>query len=295
MKKRYVFKSILASKMKNYLTFRRKQGYKTDELNRVLFNLDEYLVSQNIDSFPIGYETIENWVNQNAERISNRSLCAYISHYKGFRDYLSLYNIDLIDIEAPLFKSNYEAYVFSEEEINSLIDTAEALYCETKKDYWAIFAILIRLLYCTGLRISEALNLTVDDVDLEKNIITVQSSKDDKGRIVPFESSLGEILQLYISNCLKSEWLFSARKNKPYSPRRAQQLFHCLRHTFAVHSFRRMTNSGMDMYDQMPVLSVYMGHKNILGTELYIHSAQASDDDIMKLMNDFNQGLFPEV
>ena len=113
--------------------------------------------------------------------------------------------------------------------------------------------------------------------------------------------------------------LFSPRKNKPYSPRRAQQLFeqllktsgikekmpesnspkgysvHCLRHTFAVHSFRRMTNSGMDMYDQMPVLSVYMGHKNILGTELYIHSAQASDDDIMKLMNDFNQGLFPEV
>ena len=122
MKKQYVFKSILASKMKNYLTFRRKQGYKTDELNRVLFNLDEYLVSQNIDSFPIGYETIENWVNQNAERISNRSLCAYISHYKGFRDYLSLYNIDLIDIEAPLFKSNYEAYVFSEEDVPKIIN-----------------------------------------------------------------------------------------------------------------------------------------------------------------------------
>jgi integrase len=72
---------------------------------------------------------------------------------------------------------------------------------------------------------------------------------------------------------------------------------HCLRHTFAVNAFRKLHNEGKDMYDEAPVLSAYMGHDSIYGTEKYLHMAAENSNDILELMNEFNasQDLFPEV
>ena len=83
--------------------------------------------------------------------------------------------------------------------------------------------------------------------------------------------------------------------NMPSSHSKKGFSVHCLRHTFAVHSFRQLINEGKDMYDQMPLLSFYMGHKNVLGTEIYMHKADIIDSDIIKIMDEFNKELFPEV
>ena len=45
---------------------------------------------------------------------------------------------------------------------------------------------------------------------------------------------------------------------------------HDWRHTFAVHSFKQMVDSGMDMYVALPILSTYLGHKTIYATERYV-------------------------
>ena len=68
-----------------------------------------------------------------------------------------------------------------------------------------------------------------------------------------------------------------------------------LRHTFAVTSFRRLDQAGRDMYDEIPVLSAYMGHDRIYGTEKYLHMTAENSADILGRMEHFNLGIFPEV
>ncbi|NDO69731.1 hypothetical protein FMM80_13995 [Schaedlerella arabinosiphila] len=59
--------------------------------------------------------------------------------------------------------------------------------------------------------------------------------------------------------------------------------------------FRRLDNNGLDMYDEIPVLSTYMGHENLYGTEHYLHMPTENSRDILDKVEEFNKGLFPEV
>lgn len=59
---------------------------------------------------------------------------------------------------------------------------------------------------------------------------------------------------------------------KPDLPKHSRNIcLHCLRHSFAVAAFRQLDNSGLDMYNEIPILSTYMGHENLYGTEHYLH------------------------
>ena len=67
------------------------------------------------------------------------------------------------------------------------------------------------------------------------------------------------------------------------------------RHTFAVTAFRKLDLSGKDIYDEAPILSTYMGHDRIYGTEKYLHMTAENSADILEYMEKFNEGLFPEA
>lgn len=56
-----------------------------------------------------------------------------------------------------------------------------------------------------------------------------------------------------------------------------------------------LDNNGLDMYDEISVLSTYMGHENIYGTEHYLHMTAENSRDILDKVEKFNKGLFPEV
>lgn len=83
---------------------------------------------------------------------------------------------------------------------------------------------------------------------------------------------------------------------KPDLPKHSRNIcLHCLRHSFAVAAFRQLNHNGLDMYNEIPVLSTYMGHENLYGTEHYLHMTAENSRDILDKMEVFNKGLFPEV
>ena len=57
----------------------------------------------------------------------------------------------------------------------------------------------------------------------------------------------------------------------------------------------QLANDGVDVYSEVPILSTYLGHKNIYGTEKYLHMTASNGADILKKMADYNRGVFPEV
>lgn len=157
--------------------------------------------------------------------------------------------------------------------------------------------VLFRTLYCCGTRISETLAIRKKDVDLEAGIIKLNETKNSQYRLIVLNDEMLELYRRYADKCfylLKDDsYIFTSSVGTRLDPkavsnyhieflRRAGIPFlgehkgprlHDWRHTFAVNSFKKLIDEGRDMYNALPILSTYLGHKTIYATERYVRLA----------------------
>lgn len=155
---------------------------------------------------------------------------------------------------------------------------------------------IIGLLYCTGMRISEILNLNCDDVDLNTGILWIRNTKFRKSRLIPIHPTALEVLKRYaarrnqffpFASC-DSFFLNSLGKKLTYhifnagflglvrqtgirSTEGAGPRTHDLRHTFAVNRLSAWYDEGVDIHELLPVLATYMGHAHFEDTVYYLN------------------------
>jgi len=190
-------------------------------------------------------------------------------------------------------ESEFRPYILTKDEVSKLVRLARTLGGSPLRP--AVYRMLLLLLYCTGIRIGEALRLRVRDVALDRGVLFIAESK-GRARWVPFHSSLARELRRFVaarsahasangddrlfvgvdgvrlpfntaSETLRT--LFRRAGIKPPAGRVGPRI-HDLRHTFAVHRLARWHRAGLDAQARLPLLSVYMGHDSILGTEKYL-------------------------
>jgi len=186
-------------------------------------------------------------------------------------------------------------YIYSEHEIARLVETAKNLPSHNGLRAWT-YSTLFGLLWVTGLRISEALSLGRNDVDLHNDILTIRQSKYQKTRLVPIHSSTSKVLRAY-----------ARRRDHVFRPRRSESFFvtvfgkrpthgvvnitfiqlsrqtglrgpkartgpriHDMRHTFAVRTLIELYRNGRDVERGVHALSVYMGHAGPSSTYWYL-------------------------
>jgi integrase len=169
--------------------------------------------------------------------------------------------------------------------------------------------VLFRVLYCCGLRLSEATGLRGEDVDLQSGILTIRDSKFSKSRYVPMSKELTETCAKYAETRLVGsvdDWFFSARGGVRYINRSVYAAFcyllqeagishggrgkgprvHDFRHTFAVHCLQRWTMTGADITTALPYLREYLGHQHITATEQYLRMTAEVYPEISALMQE---------
>jgi integrase len=216
--------------------------------------------------------------------------------------------------------STFTPYIFTKEQICSILAVTDNLGYEKRSlNFQYMYPFLIRLLYCCGLRISEALSLKIIDIDFDERLLKIKRAKYNNFRLVPMSDSLFEALEKYMAQTgypkTDDGFLFKNRKNNAYREHSILKQFkafmqeaniprtengglprtHDLRHTFAVHSLDSMAQQGIDTYLALPYLMVYLGHRNIRYTEQYLRLTQASHESIVETMEDFYIDLFPKV
>jgi integrase len=248
----------------------------------------------------------------------------HISHYTQFAKYLGTLGISAFIPERPVDDKTYTPYIFSVDELSRLFAAVDNIAENTQSKQFAgkYLPLILRLLYGCGLRLNEALSLCIADVDLQTGVLLIRSAKGNKDRSVPMDKSMAGIMRTFISlhhsAALPDGFLFPNRIGKPYSgttlrtwfnliledagiekpslPRYGRNICpHCLRHTFAVMSFRKQDLAGVDMYAAAPYLSTYMGHDRIYGTEKYLHMTAENSEDVIEQTTSYSAGLFPEV
>ena len=162
----------------------------------------------------------------------------------------------------------------------------------------ATFRTLLLLLYGAGLRVGEALRLTLADVDLPGAVLTIRGTKFYKSRLVPIGPHLTHVLKTYVplraSRPLaqgQGSFFLANRDGTPLARSTIQAAFddlrrtagihgangarqsprlHDLRHSFAVHRLTDWYRQGSDVQRLLPVLSTYLGHADLEGTKVYL-------------------------
>lgn len=215
------------------------------------------------------------------EKRSTRTLATIRAALKFFYDEVLGKNI--VNFSTPKIERKLPL-VLSREEIKKLIFSIK-----NKKH-----RLILMLLYSSGLRLSELVNLKVGDLELNEHIGWVRGGKGKRDRLFIISKKLAKMLKEYIKGKGKNDYLFQGRSGK-FSKRAVQKIVsnaarkanidkkvspHCLRHSFATH----LLESGEDLRKIQELL----GHANLSTTQIYTHVASES---LKKIKNPLDQLL----
>lgn len=215
----------------------------------------------------------------------------------------------------------FTPYIFSCDEIGKILKAADS---ETQARCFdrnhLFYPVIFRLLYCCGLRISEALNLRIRDVDLQNKLISIKNSKNHKDRNLPITDDLAFRLNVYFQTIHPvyhdDDFFFEPPRGGQYDKTTVYHhlrdiLFKCgishggrekggprlhdLRHTFCVHSLRQFLNDGVDYHAALPLLCAYMGHSTLSATGKYLRLTAEAFPEISKTLESMYGSLVPSL
>jgi integrase/recombinase XerD len=293
-----LFRSPLAHRLQAYLETR-PSCTRGGTRHYLIGLLDLFFLNELKPGQPVTREVVARWVESNkhlapgtrANRIGvMRQFCLYLSHFDPrtcivCQDYLP-------HLRRPAF------YIYSIKEVRAIMVAARKLGPPVGLRPLMV-STLIGLLYATGLRIGETLDLTLGDIDLRRRVIEVRKGKFGKSRYVPISHSTAHHLGAYLRRRRKAG--FSTTATAPLFPNRIgarrrrpgfeaiflqiqRQLglrgpkgergprIHDLRHTFAVTRLLAWYRGGSHLGAKLPLLSTYLGHRMLTGTEVYLHA-----------------------
>ncbi len=193
-------------------------------------------------------------------------------------------------------------HVFSRDELRRLFGAIDVSRSRASKLDAHTFRTLLLLLYGTGLRLQEAMKLTLADVDLSDGVLNVRVSKFYKSRLVPVGPQLTDALRAYAAHRAerpapegRDSTFLANQDGAPLARRTVQTAFtdllcaagvrgaeasrapsrqppclHSLRHSFAVHRLTAWYRQGADVQRLLPALSTYLGHASVAGTQVYL-------------------------
>jgi len=193
----------------------------------------------------------------------------------------------------PCSRRRPSPYFFSDADIEHLLKGALQLPAKIDFANQALYC-LFGLLAVSGLRISEALGLTLEDVDLDQGILTIRSTKFGKFRLVPLHSTTIQVLcdyqerrKQFLAGRQSLYWFINVRGERlsydgarsafrrltnrlPDQPGRLRPRLHDLRHHFALVTVLHWYRDGQDVEQRLPTLSAFLGHVQVSDTYWYL-------------------------
>ena len=235
---------------------------------------------------------------------SPRTVENYLSHIRGFLERVGYRQV--IHLSAKDFQSYLDSYNFtSVSQQNQVINAIRFLYKEgLGKKYDKVsfkrprkekklprvidgdyikerlskienikHRAVLTLAYSVGLRVSEIVNLKLEDIDSKRMLIHIRNAKGRKDRVVPLSSNVLPLLREYYMEHKPKAYLFNGQSSLQYSVGSCQKIYkryidntssiHTLRHS----SFTNLLESGTDVR----IIQKIAGHSSVKTTEIYTH------------------------
>lgn len=269
----------LIDDFENYLMFEKK--YSQNTVNSYKEDLKKMDKALKKDFRVLNNKDIQNYIQNDLKDLNTSSVSRTISTLKSLYKYLKINGQiktnPVSNINTPK-KAQKLPKVLSEDEVNNLLDI------NLKTDFDYRNKAMLELMYSSGLRVSELINLTLNDIDTKSAIVRV-FGKGSKERVIPLDEYACEALDNYILyhryNLFKhgeNNYLFLNNHGEKMTRQGFFKILqklakekniktsfspHTLRHSFATHLLKH----GADLRSIQELL----GHSDISSTQIYTH------------------------
>lgn len=276
------------SDFKNFIESEKK--YSKHTVSAYINDLEEFNKFLNINRVKLNeklnYSFVRQWIVELSENgLSTRSINRKISSLKSYFNFLiaiNKLNVSPLKLHRNLKVDPKIIIPFNEREMDKVFEIFNNNSGKLDRDF-----LIIEILYSTGIRRDELINLKFEDIYFEQGLIKVLGKR-NKERLVPVLPNLLSKIKKYSSNNSINSYLFKSKNDKKISPstiyRIVKKYFrqissknkispHVLRHSFATH----MINNGADINSVKEIL----GHSSLASTQIY------TKIKVPKMLNDY--------
>lgn len=290
-----LYSSIFKKEFQDLVELKRALGFSYETEAYAFRRIDSFFNEYQLSDKCITKELCNAWCSKRSyESIANQA--SRISTMRVFCRYLD-------DIGLPAYippkgitkkPAKYDAYIYTDEELKSFfaaVDKSQSVpsECPYRSEVMPVF---FRILYTSGMRVSELRLARVRDINLDEGYITVYGAKNHKERIVPIHplliekcSKLKEKIHSFSS---EEEYFFMIRPGQPMPLVNVYRNFrrylekagiphtgrgpriHDFRHTYCVNLLRKWTEEGKDFVTYLPYMRTMLGHEGFEETAYYL-------------------------
>jgi integrase len=291
--------NTLRQAVQEYLSMRRNLGFQLRETGKGLCDFVTFMEQHRASSITVTLAL--DWAQQPA-RVQPSQWAQRLSFVRVFARHRSATD-PRTQIPPPgllpFRPKRARPYLYSDDEIKRLLQAALVMRCgyaggELRP--WVYYS-LFGLLSVSGLRLGEARNLQLQDVDLKAAVLTVRGAKFGKMRLVPLHASTCKVLGNYIARRNRhwakrpvSSYLFVSSWGNRLDSGDVHRTFyvlsrriglrgptdsrgprlHDMRHRFATNTLVHWYRSNQDPERRLPILSAYLGHVHVADTQWYL-------------------------
>ncbi|MGF6297517.1 tyrosine-type recombinase/integrase [Paraburkholderia sp. WC7.3d] len=294
--------NTLRQAVQEYLSLRRSLGFKLEEAGKVLPDFVTFMERHRASC--ITQALALRWAQQ-PSNVQPANWARRLSFVRQFARHRSATD-PRTQIPAPgllpFGPKRARPYLYSDDEIRRLLHAALQIPCRYQRDElqpWT-YHCLFGLLSVSGMRLGEARNLKLQDVDLVAGVLTIRGAKFGKARLIPLHASTCKVIADYIArrkrhwaNRPVSSYLFVSNQGNRLDGGEIHRHFyalsrqiglrgpadshgprlHDMRHVFATNTLVRWYRSGQDPERRLPILSAYLGHVHVADTQWYLSAS----------------------
>lgn len=290
-----IYNSIFQQEIRDLIELKRALGFSYEAETGSLRRIDTFLCRNALSEKYITKELCDLWCKKRTyETVTNQA--SRISTMRVFCRYLN-------DIGIPAYippkgitkkRTRYDAHIYTDEELQNFFDAVDKGRsvpdsCPYRSDVMPVF---FRILYTSGMRVSELRLARIRDVNLEKGYIHVLEAKNHKERLIPIHPLLmlrcRELKEKIHATSPDDEYFFMILPGKPMTLGNVYKNFrryleqagishtgkgpriHDFRHTYCVNLLRKWADEGKDLMAYLPYMRTMLGHESFEETAYYL-------------------------
>jgi len=318
----YKFQSCFSVYIEQLLSEKNTEGFIYNSEKYILIRFDKFCLDRGIIEAAITKELVHDWGTSKGNE-SRSTIGSRISVIRQLALYMSSVGEECY-IPSKFSDNHHKLiYVLNETEVIDFFAEVDSYVSGINADRFNRLAleykILFRVIFCCGLRVSEARKLKIEDVNLESGKTIIRQSKGLKDRIIFIPKDLiplcNEYLALLVERYGVQSNLFFPAAN-PEIPLQAASInvkfkylwnktehaknhankptVHSLRHSFVVIRMNKWMEQGIELIGMMPYLCRYLGHSSVEDTFYYYHQIESAFK-IIREKDATSTQIIPEV
>lgn len=284
------FNGIFKNELESFIEYKNTNGFYYESAIFQLRLFDRFTIERNINNKILTKELILDFI-YSKENIKDRTKGTYASLFRQFALYLNIIDIEAYVLPEEYFSAPYDfhPYIYSDDEIKRIFEAIENGYLKKYPRKQEQVRLIVLLLFKTGMRISEVLNIKRKNIDYENNTILVEETKNGSDRLITVnDKMIKELYDFEVEYNNKFDYFFEKNNQQLYSRDSFNAIFrrllfaakimhtengprvHDARHTFCVNSLKQAIENNYDLNNFIPILSTYVGHQDLDSTYKYL-------------------------